>query len=63
MSGTTPDGNNRCATEFIYICTNGIPQDGTTDTPNTERCGSCNAGYVITSANRCALRITGNLLD
>ena len=40
---------------FAYICTNGAKAEGTAKTEGTEKCSACETGFVLSSANECAL--------
>jgi len=53
-SGTDPDpATELCATEFPYICANGIPKTGIVTAPNTEQCASCNRGFTLSVNGIC----------
>ena len=53
LCGGDPGTNGNTAMHD-YICTNGVKASGTTTTPNTEKCSSCNSGFALNN-EMCAM--------
>ena len=43
------DGSGGGATEYDYICENGTPKDGKSQTKNDNKCKACSEGYTLAS--------------
>ena len=48
-------GGGTPALSFPYVCTNGSPASGTSDTEGITRCESCDDGYTRSATFRCVL--------
>ena len=48
-------GNNGVDTSemYDYVCQNGTPRDGMTQTQNDNKCKACNSGYALDSNEQC----------
>ena len=49
----TGDGGGGGGGEDKYVCQNGTPRDGESQTQNDNKCKSCNSGYALDSNEQC----------